>query len=286
MKTKTFLMIAALLLLPFSSCLKDSNLIDQTSIDLADDNAVSDVAFDDVFNTVDNASIIMENQIGISKGLLESGVFLADTCPTVTISAGAFPKTITINYGTGCTGFYGSTRSGKIIINVTDRRSVVNATRTVTFDNYYFNGIKMEGTKVLTTLAPNSNQNPRLSVKLNNGKLTLPDGKTIERSFDHQKEWIHGWDTPKLIGDDEWLITGIAAGKGIKGVAYTNTILTPLHWTRACEFLVSGSVKFERTGVDPIILDYGTGECDAKATVTRGANTKEITLKHKHRLMQ
>jgi hypothetical protein len=146
MKTKTFLMIAVLSVLSFFSCSKDSSLMDQTSVDLADDNAVSDVAFEDVFNTVDNATIIMENQMGIGKSL-ESVSVAVDSCPSITISSGAFPKTITINYGTGCSGFNGSTRSGKIIINVTEKRTVLNATRTVTFDNYYFNGIKLEGIK-------------------------------------------------------------------------------------------------------------------------------------------
>lgn len=284
MKTKIFLMIAALTILSFFSCKKDSNVIEQSSVDLADDNAVNDVAFEDVFNTVDNASIIMENLMGPAKGNLESGVFLADSCPAITISAGTFPKTITINYGTSCSGFNGSTRSGKIIINVTDRRNVVNATRTVTFDNYYFNGIKIEGTKELKNLGLNNNQNMLISEKLTGGKLTLPNGKVIERTIDHQREFIAGWNT-KSIWDDECLITGVATGKNINGVAYTNTILTPLHWTRACEFLVSGSIKFERSGFDPVVLDYGTGACDAKATLQRGTQTKEIILKHKHRLM-
>ena len=283
MKTKTFLMIAALVMLPFSSCLKNTDSIDQTSVDLADDNAVTDLAFDDVFNTVDNATIIMENQMGIAKSL-DLGAVLTDSCPSITISAGTFPKTITINYGTGCSGFNGSTRSGKIIINVTDKRTVTGATRTVTFDNYYFNGIKIEGIKELKNLGPNSSQNMVISDKLTGGKLTLPSGKTIERTTDHQREFIAGWNT-KTIWDDECLISGVATGKNINGITYTNTILTPLHWVRACEFIVSGTVKFERTGVTPAVLDYGTGTCDAKATVTRGTQTKDIILKHSYRLM-
>ena len=284
MKTKIFLMIAAMGVLSFSSCKKDTNLIEQESVDLADDNSVTDVAFEDVNNTADNASIIMENLMGPAKGDLEAGVALTDSCPTITISAGAFPKTITIDYGTGCTGFNGSTRSGKIIINVTDRRNVVNATRTVTFDNYFFNGIKIEGTKEIKTVGLNNNQNMVITDKLTGGKLTLPDGKTILRTIDHQREFTAGWGT-KTIWDDECLITGTATGININGMAYTNTILTALHWKRVCEFIVSGTIKFERTGVDPVILDYGTGACDAIATVTRGTQSKEITLKHKHRLM-
>jgi hypothetical protein len=287
MKTKVFLMILALAVFSFSSCTKLKNLIEATSTDLVDDDAVTEVAFDDVFNSVDNATNIMENLLGLAKGDMESTVVLADSCPTITIEktgTGVFPKKITINYGTACTGYYGNIRSGKIITIVSERRSVVGSTRTVTLENYFFNGIKMEGTKVLTTM-PLNNQNPVFSIKLTGGKLTLPDGKTIERSFDHKREWTAGFGTPKNIWDDEYLITGTASGKGINGNSYTNTILTALHWTRACEFLVSGTIKFERTGVEPVVLDYGTGACDAKATLTRGEQSREITLRHKHRLM-
>jgi hypothetical protein len=244
------------------------------------------VAFDDVFNTVDNATIILENAMG--KGDLKSGsISAADSCPVVTVSstsAEVWPKTITVDYGAGCTGFYGSSRKGKIIITVSARRNVTGATRTVTFDNYYFNNIKVEGTKVATNLGPNASQNIEISVVLTGGKLTLPNEKTIERSFDHKREWIAGFAT-KNIWDDQCLITGTATGKNIEGVSYTNTILSPLRWKRVCEFLVGGVIKFEREGAEAVELDYGQGECDALATLKRGDQTKEITLRHKHRLM-
>lgn len=288
MKTKVFMMIMAVAIFSLSSCTKDPVTIESLSTDLVDDDAVTEVAYEDVFNTVDNATIILENLLGLGKGDLESTVVIADSCPTVTITnpaTGIWPKTITIDYGTGCAGFYGTTRKGKIVIVVSDRRYVLNSTRTVTLDNYYFNNIKIEGTKELKNLGLNNSQNMEFSVKLTGGKLTLPDGKTIERSFEHKREWIAGWGTPKNIWDDECLITGTATGKTIGGIAYTNTILTALHWKRVCEFLVSGSIKFERSGVEAVVLDYGTGECDAIATLQRGEISKEITLKHKHRLM-
>jgi hypothetical protein len=286
MKTKFFFLILGAAFISFTSCNKESSPIEQTSVDLVDDNAVSDVAFDDVFSTVDNATIILESALG--KGDLKSGsISAADSCPLVTVdntSAGIWPKTITVDYGSGCTGFYGSTRKGKIIITVSARRNVTAATRAVTFDNYYFNNIKVEGTKVITNLGPNANQNIEISVTLTGGKLTLPTGKAIERSFSHKREWIAGFAT-KTIWDDECLITGTATGKNINGVAYTNTILSPLRWKRVCEFLVSGVIKFERGGTEAVELDYGQGECDAVAVIKRGDQTKEITLRHKHRLM-
>jgi hypothetical protein len=286
MKTKIFLFILSAAIISLISCTKDSTPIEQTSVDLVDDNAVSDVALDDVFSTADNASLILENTLG--KGESKSGTtVLADSCPLVTVdnlSPSVWPKVITIDYGAGCTGYYGSTRKGKILITVSARRNVVNSTRTVTFNNYYFNGIKVEGSHETKNLGANANQRIEFSVKLTNGKLILPDGKTIERAFEHKREWVAGFAT-KTIWDDECLITGSANGKTIGGVLYTNTITVPLHWKRVCEFFVSGSIKFEREGVQAVELNYGQGECDAIAVLKRGDQTKQITLSHKHRLL-
>lgn len=286
MKTKLYSIIAIITVVFFFSCQKDSDPLEQADLNLADDDAVVNVAFDDIFNTVDYASILLDDALG--KGDTKSGEYvLGDSCPSVRIdnvAPGLWPKTITIDYGTGCTGFYNSTRSGKIIITVTNRRNVTGSKRTVTFNNYYFNGIKVEGTKEFENLGPNQNKNVVISVKLTGGKLTLPDGKTIERGVQRQREWISGWLT-KNIWDDECLITGTATGKSIEGKTYTNTIKTALRWKRVCEFFVSGVIRFEREGVEPFELDYGNGECDAVATVCRGDQSKQITLRHRHRLV-
>jgi hypothetical protein len=281
MKTKILLMIAALAVLSFASCTKES-AIDQAAIDLADDDAVSNAVFEDVFNTVDNADIILDNY---QKGGYSKSVVVLDSCPTVTMdhpSDAIWPKTITIDFGSGCTGLYDNIRSGKIIIVVTGPRLQTGSKKTVSFDNYFFNGIKVEGTKVHENSGYNNNQNVVFSVTLCNGKLTLPGGKVIERSFEHQREWIAGLLT-KNIWDDECLVTGTANGINIKGVAYTNTITAALHWKRVCRFVVSGVVKIQREGAAPIILDYGTGDCDAYATVSMNGESKKITLRYRHR---
>jgi hypothetical protein len=286
MKTKILMMITALAVLSFSSCKKDSStsgVIDQASLNLADDDAVTDVVYEDVFNTADNATIILDQMV---KSLdARSLTVVSDSCPAITVTrptASLWPKTVTVDYGTSCTGINDNVRSGKIIIDVTGPRLQVGSKRTITFANYFFNGIKVEGTKVLENMGYNNNQNLVISVKLTDGKLTLPDGKTIERTVDHQSEWTAGLLT-KNIWDDECLITGTSAGKNIDGVAYTNTIMTALHWTRACRFIVSGVVNIQREGKDPVQLDYGNGDCDAKAVVTKNGISTEILLKNKHR---
>ena len=278
-------MITALVMLSLSSCNKDSASIDQTSVNLADDDAVADAVFEDVFSTADNASIMLDN---ISKGNdSKSAVMVTDSCPSVSITHptdDVWPKIITVDFGTGCTGPNDNVRSGKILIEVTGPRILTGSKRTVTFGDYYINGIKVEGTKVLENMGLNSNQNLVVSVSLTDGKLTLPDGKVIERSFEHQREWIAGLAT-KNIWDDECLITGTASGVNIDGIVYSNTILTALHWKRACRFIVSGVIKIEREGALPFEIDYGAGDCDAKAVVSRNGESKEILLKYWHRNM-
>ena len=286
MKTKVLMMITALAVLSFSSCKKDkstSGAIDQTSVNLADDDAVADVVYEDVFNTADNATIMLD-QIGKS---LDAGAetIVTDSCPTITVTrptSALWPKIVTVDYGTSCTGINDNVRSGKIVIEATGPRLDAGSKRTITFINYFFNGIKVEGTKVLENMGYNNSQNLVISVKLTDGKLTLPDGTTIERTVDHQREWIAGLLT-KNIWDDECLITGTATGKNIDGITYTNTILTALHWTRACRFIESGVVNIQMAGKEAVQLDYGNGDCDAKAVVTRGDMSKEILLKNKHR---
>ena len=277
-------MITASVLVTLISCKKDTSQLDQNTINLADDEAVSEAVFEDLFNSVDNATIALDEVM--KNGDYKSDFLVTeDKCPAVSVEnpeTGIWPKVITIDYGSGCTGFYNHTRSGKIIVEVTGPRRLEGSRRRVTFDNYYFNGIKVEGVKVFENLGANENQNFVISVTLTNGRLVLPDGKTIERTVDHKREWIAGFMTPNLW-DDECLVTGSATGKNAEDITYVRTISTPLHWKRVCEFIVSGIIEIEREGAEPFILNYGEGECDNKALVSRGEESKEIELRHRHR---
>ena len=47
-------------------------------------------------------------------------------------------------------------------------------------------------------------------------------------------------------------------------------------WT--CRWIVKGKVAIRRSNSDVAILDYGTGNCDNKATITVNGAVYEITL--------
>ena len=281
MKKKIIVMIASLAILLVISCSKKDS-IDDTAINLADNDAVTEAVFDDIFNSVDDAEIRLEDYL---KGEGKSAE--VETCPSVTFDRlpdSNWPKTVTIDYGTGCTGFYDNTRSGKIIITITGPRLEEGSVRTVTFDNYYINGIGVEGTKQVTNLGLNNDGKMEFLVTLTGGKITLEDGQVIERSFERHRVWMAGKETPN-IWDDEFQITGTTTGVNRKGTVYANTILTPVLLKRSCRFAVSGVIKLEIEGLtEPVELDYGDGECDATAVITMGGKSKEIILRYRYTL--
>jgi hypothetical protein len=275
MKTKTLILFAALLGLIMTSCGK-SDPIDTKASDAADDVALSEALYDDAFASLEIATAFAE--VG------KKSASILDSCPLITINSPGqefFPRNIVIDYGTGCTGLFDVERSGKILITLSGPRGTTGSERVLTFDNYHVNGAKVEGTYTIENLGPNSSQNAVFAVSLEEGKISFPDSKVITREYSRQREYIQGYGTLSPW-DDRCLITGTSSGSNLEGKTYSLTITNPLEWTAACRFLIGGTIRFDVDGIEPFELDYGTGECDAVATLSRGDESKEITLRYRH----
>jgi hypothetical protein len=275
MKTKSLILIMLFMGFIVTSCQKTKPL-EESSIEAADDAVLSEAVFDDVLATLEIATAIAED--------LKKSAMVVDTCPVVTVTfpgQDLWPRNIVIDYGTECTGLNDIVRSGKIIITLSAPRRDVGSVRTITFEDYYVNGARVEVAKTVTNLGPNNDGNVVFSDVLAGGKITFPDEKTITRDVDREREYIAGYAT-WTPWDDECLITGVAAGTNLNGKIYTHTVINPLDWKAACRFIVSGTIRFDIEGIDPFELDYGDGECDAYATLSRGDDTKEIILRFWH----
>ncbi len=260
----------------FISCEKKDD--SSANIEIAEDEALTTVLFDDVFAEVEFAMAGMEDLIydGIKKSTE------ALVCKTITVEqpndSTFWPRTVTIDYGEGCEGPNERVRSGKIIIEVYKRYIHEDYYRTVTFDNFYIDEFKMEGTKTITNEGLNEDGNMVFKIVLEGGKIIKADGEEITKEFNKEREWVAGMDTPRFRRDDVYMVTGTASGVNRKMVAFTRTIVTPLEMAMNCRWIKSGVVEIEREGMDMITLDYGDGECDRLATVTIGDEVKEIRL--------
>ncbi len=259
-----------------SSCKKVEQVVDFGEETALSDDA-SDALFDDAFSEADAFSDGNDYKSAV-----------ADSCqPVITVerdstSTNGFPRTITIDFGdNGCLAHNGRERKGKIIVTQSAPRFTSGATRSITFENYYVNDYKIEGTQSVTFNGKDDNGNYSWTWKLTGGVVTTPDGETISRDAEHTRTLVEGADTRHNRWDDVWEIRGSASGVNANGVAYTRTIdeANPVVRKAACKFAVSGKVTFERDGKSDVILDYGDGTCDAIATVEVDGETKEITLR-------
>ncbi len=260
------------------------------------DESVSEVVFDDVNENVmgvdpaltANEDLGAYDGIGVFKtiglsselGRMDSGT----RCFTVTVvpnTPGVFPKTVTINFGTGCTGPDGKTRKGKIITVYSNRMVVPGAIATTTFDGYYVDSFKVEGThKVTNVSTPDIRAFNRTVIE---GKITnVNSGFWRKWNATHTLAQVEGLGTPRFPVDDVFKLTGAGRGENSNGRQWASEITDPLYrrFRLVCPWVYKGNVRFR---VNAVIGDMNYtypagGQCDNKALLTINGNSQVITL--------
>ena len=166
------------------------------------------------------------------------------------------------------------------MVRYTGRYRDAGTVITISHDNFFVNDNQILGTKTVTNNGTNTQGNMTYSVSLANGQVILAGGGTISHSFDRTREWIAGASTAQW-SDDEYLITGTAAGTRANGDAWTSVINSsnPLHKIIGCKHFVSGSMDITPTGKPARTIDFGNGTCDDEATVTINGRSRVITLR-------
>lgn len=272
MKTNTILsgMLYILLVIGIlSGCKKRREAYRDTSAD----NALAETMFNDINNQVDDA---------VKSNPQANGRVAGGSCPVITILPAdtiTFPKTVTIDFGSGCVGNGGRTRAGKIICNMSGRYKNPGTTINVTLDNYSVNGNKVEGSKTITNSGRNSSGNLVYNIEVANARIISEEG-TISWNSSRQREWIAGENTPyPNLADDVYLITGNASGTNRHDDEFTMEITKALRVELNCKNIVSGTIKLKPEKLPERELDYGDGACDDVATLKIRNKTYTIKLK-------
>ena len=203
-------------------------------------------------------------------------------CWTVTVDKNAdgafYPRVWTVDYLDGtCTLFSGNTKKGKIHVSLTDFWKNEGSLKTVTFEDYSFNGNKMEGTKTILNTGLNERGNLTFTKTISDASLTYPDGTSISWECEKFSEMIGGGST-FLFADDVYSVIGTGSGINLDGKKYTLTITSPLIYKNGCFYPLSGIVEIATDGAEKQTIDYGNGDCDNLATQTIGGVSTEIKL--------
>jgi hypothetical protein len=278
MKIKQFLFAFAMLSLAigFNSCKKNNETTAeefentfQISADQAVTNNLSQDA-EDIF-----LEVAQDN--GVAGNFAPEPVANIIPCATVTITpAVGFPKTIVIDFGTGCT-FRTITRSGKINVTLTDSVRKSGSIATMTFTNYFVNNYKIEGTYTWTNTSTVSTRSwTRVTA---GGKVTAPDARYWLHEGTRSVTQTAGVGTISVL-DDVFLITsGTHTVTNSSNISRTCTILEALQRRVDCSNIDKGKVKVQGPN-HYATIDFGDGTCDNLATLSiDGRTPRTIVLR-------
>lgn len=262
-----------LIVLIFSSCSDENDGTDISDALLEQLDADSEAALESNYEDVEFIA-----EAGLAS--LDDGARVErDTvlsCATVTHDKEN--KTVTIDYGDGCTIRGGRVLSGKIIIVYSERKLVPGASRVVTFEEFFIDEVQVEGTKTWTNVSESLEDNLTFNITLVGGKLSFPDETSATRDADHTKEWLRA-NNPL---NDEFHVDGSAEGSTRNDVRYEVKILETLVFKRACRlervFIPVSGIKQITHGEDVAIINYGDGDCDNEVTITLNGETFTKTI--------
>jgi hypothetical protein len=284
------IMIAsALAMLFMQSCSKeDTGSVSETDLALAQDEVYSDALYAEVDNMVVDEITTLDANTYYAMGMKSTSK--DGECSTVTVDhpdSTSFPKVITIDYGEGCTIVFRNdtiTRKGQIKIVITDRWFMPEAENIVTFNNFYLNNVKIEGTRTITNMGLNNENHLLMGIVLEGGKITFNDSTRITREANHIREWIRH-DQPR---NDTLIITGSASGINVLGETYHRVITEPLvmvhcpdyHWRWV---IVDGKVEITNSTSGTTAIDYSAVGCDGSVNVNKNGYHHNYAFNYKHR---
>jgi hypothetical protein len=247
----------------YTGCEKREEVKDiiDTDTSSATDNAVAEGAFTDVFTDVNDRADSVED--------------FRSSCPTYTVvgtlsgTVVGYPKTLTIDYGTGCNG-----KKGSITAVFSGPFKTTGTVVTVTYNNFYDGNYKVNADSHTITNSGNNVYN----VNVTNATLVSSEG-TIVWNAAKKIVWSEGSST-KATGDDVFLVSGTRDGTSAKGVKYTVVVeeATPLKVANSCDNIVSGIMTITPYEKKARVIDFGDGTCDDKAKVTISGNAYDINI--------
>lgn len=215
---------------------------------------------------------LSQSAVSTSQGTKEKGSGLVgntadDRCGSLTVAPldpNVFPKTLTFDYGNGCTDQLGIERAGTIQVALA-KLWEPGATASVEYGNYTENKVKVNGKVSLSNVSTNTGIGLELAVsnlkrtEVNGTESSLQSTLTLRQTVGALTFW--DWT------DDVYEMTGTTQLALADGQTASMSISAPLTKSNNCAWASKGTAALIINGL-PMSVDYGNGTCDNKAIVT------------------
>ena len=253
-----------------------------TDTSVVADNSLAEGTFNDIQNISDqaaNGELKFYSQT-YNGSFSEVQSFEKNSCATIKHDSLSIPKTLVIDFGTkNCLCQDGKNRRGQINISYSGKYRDIGSVHSISFTNYFVNDNEIKGTKTVTNNGKNTNGHTAFSIVVDGQMIKANNGGTVTWKSSRTREWLVGEDTKKDWTDDEYSITGGSSGTSANGSVYNSTIKTALHRALKCNWFDTGVIEINQIGKVLKTIDFGSGSCDADATVTINGKSYPITMK-------
>ena len=201
-------------------------------------------------------------------------------CASVVVDEENNTKTIT--FSQECEGKRGQTRSGTIIVTYSQIQGEIGSFREVSYDDFYLNDVKIEGTRRTEILSTDENGSKTMRTTLNDGKMIYEDG-TFKTKSAEMTRYIHVENDRKQYTT----LSGSKSGVSTEGVSFSMEITTPIKFVYNCfgegqrkrgKVPVQG-IKVTNDGTQTVTTDFGDGTCDTLVEITKDGEIETVDLK-------
>ncbi len=277
MKTKNLIpvLMIGLALITLSlgtGCKKESGSADENFSPEAQDISQSE----DISTTIDNfVAEVFNSPNGNVEGRFSDPVNSdLNNCATVTWDSAHSMVTIYFNH---CPGRNGHTRDGSIIIAYTGGGYwSMGASWDVTFDNFYIDDKQVGGSRHIENVGPESNG----CVWNINANLTFTrsDGSTRTWTSTRTREITQGY-ADTVCSHHIYKINGTATHNDSQSGNSADLTFTNIIRDLSCAYITSGTISVVPNNNRPQrTIDFGNGDCDDIATVTKNGHSRIIHL--------
>jgi len=251
------------------------------NIKAASNSSVAISTFNDVFEQL-NAAV----DSSLDAKTVSNWTMNGTLCTDVTLSSvgSTFPKTLTIDYGTGCICTDGVSRSGRIIAmfdgNFEDESTIVN----IWFDGYTNGQYSVAGTDSIINTGTNGDGKPTFAEYIRDVNISW-NGQEILWEADLNRTWTEGETTDFLtdttvagLNDDVFELTGTASGNDSNTHPFTLEVTEAVVLKTECKWITGGMLTVNPVNFNAGAVDYGAGECDKQATIEVDGEVFNFTL--------
>ena len=281
MKTKNFfpaiVLGAALISLTLGTgCKKEKESTDENFSAEAQDISQSEDISTSIDNMVTEAFNSRSGSVDGRFGYPAGGEL--SNCATVTWDSSLSVCTIYFNH---CAGRNGHTRDGSIIITYSGGDYwTAGASWDVTFDNFYIDDAQVTGTRHVENMGPESdgciwNIDANLT-------FTRSDGSTRTWSSTRTREITQGY-RDSVCAHHIYRINGTATHADSRSGNSADLTFTNIIRDLQCAYITAGTITVVPNNNRPErVIDFGSGACDAIATVTKNGHSRIINLSGGH----